>query len=56
MAEALTAGITSVINAVTTTWSSIVTNENILPYFMIGIAVSVVLVGIKVIRSVVWGA
>lgn len=56
MAEALTTGITSVINAVVNTWTSIVTNETILPYFMIGIAVSIVLVGIKVIRSVVWGA
>ena len=56
MTEALTTAITAVINAVTTTWGSIVTNESILPYFIIGIAVSIVLVGIKVVRSVVWGA
>lgn len=56
MGEALTTAITSIINGVTTVWGSIVTNETILPYFIIGIAVSVVFVGIKVVRSVVWGA
>lgn len=56
MGAALTTAITSVISGITTVWSSIVTEETILPYFIIGIAVSVVLVGIKVIKNVVWGA
>ena len=33
-----------------------VTSADVLPYFGISVAVSLTLVGIKVIRSVVWGA
>ena len=35
------------------TW---VTSSAVLPYFGISVAVSLTLVGVKVIRSVVWGA
>ena len=56
MSAALTSAVTSIISSVTTVWSSIVTEETILPYFIIGIGVSVVLVSIKAIKSVVWGA
>lgn len=33
-----------------------ITSENVAPFFMIGISVSLALVGIKLIRSVIWGA
>ncbi len=32
------------------------TSANVLPYFAIGIGCSLALFGVKVIRSVVWGA
>lgn len=56
MAAALTSAVTSLISMVMSVWTEIVTNEAVLPYFIIGIGVSVLLVGIKVIKSVVWGA
>ena len=56
MAAALTTAITSIVGAVTTVWSSLVTESTILPYFVIGIAASAVLLGVKVIKTIVWGA
>lgn len=33
-----------------------VTSATVIPYFSIGIGISLALVGVKIIRSVVWGA
>ena len=60
MLEAVTSGITSVIGWVGTVITAL-TGENgqlasLLPLFAIGIAISAVLLGIRIIRSVVWGA
>ena len=35
------------------TW---ITSATVLPYFAIGIGISLALVGVKIIRSVIWGA
>lgn len=56
MVDLLKNAVTTLITLVMKVWSSIVTESSVLPYFIIGIGVSVLLVGIKVIKSVVWGA
>lgn len=43
-------------NGVINTLFDWVTSTTVLPYFAIGIACSLALFGVKVIRSVVWGA
>ena len=60
MLAAVTSGLTTVIGWVGTVITAI-TGENgalapLLPLFTIGIAISVVFLGIKAIRSIVWGA
>lgn len=60
MLAAVTSGISTVISWVGSVISSLV-GENgalgdLLPLFAIGIAISAVLLGIKIIRSVVWGS
>jgi hypothetical protein len=60
MLAAVTSGLTTVISWVGTVITAI-TGENgalapLLPLFAIGIAISVVFLGIKAIRSIVWGA
>lgn len=60
MLAAVTSGLTTVIAWVGTVITAI-TGENgalapLLPLFAIGIAISVVFLGIKAIRSIVWGA
>ena len=60
MLAAVTSGLTTVIGWVGTVITAI-TGENgalapLLPLFAIGIAISVVFIGIKAIRSIVWGA
>lgn len=60
MLTAVTSGLTTVIGWVGTVITAI-TGENgalapLLPLFAIGIAISVVFLGIKAIRSIVWGA
>lgn len=60
MLSAVTSGLTTVIGWVGTVITAI-TGENgalspLLPLFAIGIAISVVFLGIKAIRSIVWGA
>jgi hypothetical protein len=60
MLAAVTSGLTTVITWVGTVITAI-TGENgalapLLPLFAIGIAISVVFLGIKAIRSIVWGA
>lgn len=60
MLAAVTSGLTTVISWVGTVITAI-TGDNgalapLLPLFAIGIAISVVFLGIKAIRSIVWGA
>lgn len=60
MLAAVTSGLATVISWVGTVITAI-TGENgalapLLPLFAIGIAISVVFLGIKAIRSIVWGA
>lgn len=60
MLAAVTSGLTTVISWVGTVITAI-TGENgalapLLPLFAIGIAISVVFLGVKAIRSIVWGA
>lgn len=52
----LTQVVTSLISNIIEVWQTIVSNETIMPYFLLGIGISVVLVAVKIIKSVVWGA
>ena len=60
MIEAVTTGLTTVIGWVGTVISAITGTEGalneLLPLFAVGIAISALLLGVKVIKSVVWGA
>lgn len=60
MLEAVTSGITTVIGWVGTVISSLLTTDGdlsaLLPLFAIGIAISAILLGVRVIKSFVWGA
>lgn len=60
MLAAVSTGMTTVIGWVGSVVSELVTETGelapLLPLFAIGIAISAVMLGIKVIRSVVWGA
>lgn len=60
MLAAVTSGLTTVISWVGTVITAITGADGalapLLPLFAIGIAISVVFLGIKAIRSIVWGA
>lgn len=60
MIEAVTSALTTVIGWIGTVVSSITSSsgdlKDLLPLFAVGIAISAVLLGVKVIRSIVWGA
>ena len=60
MIAAVTTGITSVIGWVGSVINALTDSEgalySLLPLFAIGIAISAVLLGVKIIKSVVWGA
>ena len=60
MIEAVTTGLTTVIGWVGTVITAITGAEGalneLLPLFAVGIAISALLLGVKVIKSVVWGA
>lgn len=60
MLEAVTSGITTVIGWVGTVVSALVTEAGqlgeLMPLFAIGIAISAILLGVKIVRSIVWGA
>ena len=60
MLQMVTSGLTEVINWVGTVIDALVTEAGALnelaPLFAIGIAISAVLLGVKVIKGVVWGA
>lgn len=57
---AVTNGLTTVISWVGTTIEAVIGSDGalnpLLPLFAVGIAISAVLLGIKLIRSIVWGA
>jgi hypothetical protein len=60
MLEAVGTGITSVIGWIGDVITALTTTEGelaaLLPLFAVGIAISAVLLGVKVIKSLVWGA
>lgn len=60
MLEAVTSALTTVLDWIGTVITALVTSEGalyaLLPLFAIGIAVSAVMLGIKVIRGFIWGA
>lgn len=60
MLEAVTSGLTTVIGWVGTVLDALVTTEGdlatLLPLFAVGVAISVVFLGVKVVKSIIWGA
>ena len=60
MLEAVSSGMTTVISWVSTVVNALLSTNGqlaeLLPLFAIGIAISAVLLGVKLIRSLVWGA
>lgn len=60
MLEAVTSGLTTVIGWVGAVVDALVTTEGdlsaLLPLLAIGVAVSALMLGIKAIRSFIWGA
>lgn len=61
--NAVTSAISSVITWIGTFIESLITGGNepgalnaLLPLFAVGIAISAVLLGVKIVKSVVWGA
>lgn len=60
MLDAVTSGITTVISWIGDVVTALVTDGGalaaLLPLFAIGIAISAILLGIKVVRGIVWGA
>lgn len=60
MLEAVTSGITTVIGWIGSVLTALVTESGqlnaLLPLFAIGIAISAILLAVKIVRSVVWGA
>lgn len=58
MVSAVTSALTTVIGWIGEVVTAITSGQlaELLPLFAIGIAISAVLLGVKVIRSIVWGA
>lgn len=60
MLEAVTSGISTVIGWVGTVVESLVGASGelnaLLPLFAIGVAISAIMLGIKVVRGMIWGA
>lgn len=60
MLDAVTSGLTTVIGWVGTVVDALVGAEGqlaeLLPLFAIGIAISAILLGVKICRSLIWGA
>lgn len=60
MLEAVTSGISTVIGWVGTVVDSLVSTDGdlsaLLPLFAIGVAISAIMLGIKVVRGMIWGA
>lgn len=60
MLESVTSGITTVIGWVGTVIDALLTTDGqlsaLLPLFAVGIAISAILLGVRVIKSFIWGA
>lgn len=60
MLDAVGSGITTVIGWVKEVVTALVTTEGalnaLLPLFAIGIAISAIMLGVKIVRGIVWGA
>ena len=60
MLEAVTSGLTTVIGWCGTVIDAMTGTDGqlseLLPLFAVGIAISVIFLGVKVVRSIVWGA
>lgn len=60
MLEAVTSGITTVISWIGSVVDAITATDGalaeLLPLFAVGISVSAILFGIKIIRGIIWGA
>ena len=60
MIEAVTSGITTLLGWMGTVIDSLLTTDGdlnaLLPLFAIGVAISAILLGVRVIRSFIWGA
>lgn len=60
MLESVTSGITTVIGWIGDVVDALVTADGalgaLLPLFAVGIAISAIMLGIKVVRGIVWGA
>ena len=60
MLEAVTSGIGTVIDWVGTVVTALVGTDGalkeLLPLFAIGVAISAIMLGIKVVRGMIWGA
>lgn len=58
MLEAVSSGLSTVIGWVGTIITEITSGSlaSLLPLFAVGIAISVVFLGVKVIKSIIWGA
>lgn len=60
MLDAVGSGITSVIGWVKSVVDALVTEtgalKELLPLFAIGIAISAILLGVKIVKSLIWGA
>lgn len=60
MLEAVGTGITTVIGWVGDVVDALVTTDGalgaLLPLFAIGIAISAIMLGVKIVRGIVWGA
>lgn len=60
MLEAVTSGITTVIGWVGTVIDALVGTDGalaaLLPLFAIGVAISAIMLGIRVVRGFIWGA
>ena len=60
MLEAVTSGITTVIGWVGTVVTSLLGDagelKELLPLFAIGVSISAILLGVKIVKSFIWGA
>lgn len=60
MLEAVTSGITTVISWIGSVLDALLTTEGelspLLPLLAVGVAISAILLAIKVIRGIIWGA
>lgn len=60
MLDAVTSAITTILGWVGTVIDSLLTTDGdlnaLLPLFAIGVAISAILLGVRVIRSFIWGA